>query len=306
MPIFRLLRRTRGFTLIELLVVIAIIAILIGLLVPAVQKVRQAAARIQCGNNLKQMSLASANCADNHNGLMVPGLGLYPSRVPGNYNGQGGALFHLLPYVEQENLYNSSLINDSRNGNNLTYSQWGIWNANGANIKTYMCPSDPTTSTGPWNTDVSSYAFNGMVFGVNYAGGWGQGCSKFPASIQDGTSNTVFFTEKEMFSLGDWGIKWSPDSGQNVYGDWGPVIASVESGAQPTGPASLFQVQPKLGCHCTFCGCGDADLAISPHGGGINVGMGDGSVRFVAQGVSGITWWAAFTPAGGEILGSDW
>src|SRR6266581_6687314 len=100
----RILRRD-GFTLIELLVVIAIIAILIGLLVPAVQKVREAANRIQCGNNLKQLGLAAQNY-HGVNGHFPPGIGYYPTARNGVF---GTYFFHLLPYVEQDNLYRSAL-----------------------------------------------------------------------------------------------------------------------------------------------------------------------------------------------------
>ena len=102
MPKFRLGYRWRGFTLVGLLVVIAIIAILIGLLLPAVQKAREAAARTTCQNNLKQMGLGTINCCDTNQGIIPPSLGLFPAVLKQtDGNGNGGLEFHILPYIEQ-------------------------------------------------------------------------------------------------------------------------------------------------------------------------------------------------------------
>jgi prepilin-type N-terminal cleavage/methylation domain-containing protein/prepilin-type processing-associated H-X9-DG protein len=287
MPFLRLLRRSRGFTLIELLVVIAIIAILIGLLVPAVQKVREAAARIQCANNLKQMSLATVNCADQHSGLLPPGDGLYPSQVPGDRNAYASVFFHILPYIEQDNAYNASLHQGDPHGQNdgfLTYTPF--WNNLHVTAKTYICPSDPSnTGNGGWNSGLSSYGYNAQVFLIDW-----NGRSRYPASLSDGTSNTIMFTEQRAACTGFWP-------------DWGPSLGDA-SWPQPTGPASIFVVRPP-GTGCPYSG-GNNYVATSPHTGGINVGLGDGSVRFVAQSISGTTWWYAMTANGGEVLGPDW
>jgi prepilin-type processing-associated H-X9-DG protein len=272
-----------------LLVVIAIIAILIGLLVPAVQKVREAAARAQCTNNLKQMSLASANCADTNGQLLPPGDGLYPSTKPSANNSYASVFFHILPYIEQDNAYRMTLQPNDPHGNNNPFPTYSpFWNVLNANVKTYNCPSDPTQNgNGGWNSGQSSYAYNAQVFPVYW-----NGYNRFPASITDGSSNTIFFTEQRAACDGFWP-------------DWGPSIADA-SWPQPTGPAAIFMVRPPVKPNpCPF-NDGSKYRAVSPHNGGINVGLGDGSVRFVSQGVSANTWWFALTRNGGEVLGSDW
>ncbi len=302
MSSFILSRRKRGFTLIELLVVIAIIAILIGLLLPAVQKVREAANRAQCQNNLKQLALGTINCGDTHQGNLPPGNGLYPVAAKSANNGDGGFFFHLLPYIEQNNLYQMSLeptgASSADNKGLPTYTGNGYQKNTGVQvpiIKTYECPSDPT-SLNPNQGNLTSYAFNGQVFMQ-----WKYGYSHFPASFTDGTSQTILFTEKERECQASKSAGWSgnywPDTIDSAIALPHPISGL---GQEPLGVGnSYFMIQPTQ-ANCRW------DWATTGHTGCILCAMGDGSVHVTSQGTSTSTWWFALTPRGGDILLSDW
>jgi prepilin-type N-terminal cleavage/methylation domain-containing protein len=320
----------RAFTLIEILVVIAIIAILIGLLLPAVQKVREAANRIKCTNNLKQLGLAAHNYHDSH-GHLPPAAGYYPPAS----GALGPYFFHLLPYVEQDNLYRRALGSVTfpppdgpttvyYPGNNKVYGQ---------PVPIFLCPSDPSVgadggvmingvSFGP-----SCYAFNALVVAENDITTTPfqtnpQGKTRF-ADIPDGTTNTILHAEKyarctkttlppqfrdggSAWAAGAAGpFPWLPPLAPPPVGAFAPgfcIPAFANQGAPDAiGPRSIFQVRPT-----PFLGNCDPTRAATAHAGGIQVGLVDGSVRTLAPSLSGATWAAAVTRAGGEVLGSDW
>jgi len=315
--------RVKGFTLIELLVVIAIIAILIALLVPAVQKVREAAARTQCTNNLKQMALALHNFHDS-NKVLPPLLGIGRPRLqPGPAAGQpnnppwGNPLFYILPYIEQDTFYRST-YDPNVDGNNSSngYRPWiNRWTP----MKGYICPSDPSIPAdgiGPgvyveWSDSPSlcTYSSNAQVFGITDVNGvlidWNGG-SRIPASFTDGTSNTIIFAER-YGRCGYWAnnTAYPAGSGGQVWNWWGYSSAqaafAVSWSGTSIGPASRFQSQPSP--YQTNC---NVWLASSPHSGVMVAALGDASVRTLSSGLNPATWWAACTPSSGDSLGVDW
>jgi prepilin-type N-terminal cleavage/methylation domain-containing protein len=153
-----------GWTLIELLVVIAIIAILIALLVPAVQVVRESASRSECSNNLRQIALAGHNCNDTHRAL-PPAAAWFPGNTIGS-GGIGPLFFHLLPFVEQDNLYRSSHFQSS----SPPQSYYDYMKVSDQRIALFNCASDPSLPKAGGADQVaphaaSSYAGNFLVFG---------------------------------------------------------------------------------------------------------------------------------------------
>src|SRR5947209_19021118 len=143
-------QRRPAFTLFQLLVVLAILGLLIGLALPAIQKVRQAAARTQCANNLKQILLATHNCHDTY-GKFPPLAGAFPNKT-----GEGTVFFYLLPFLEQDRLYTSAKRDDG---------SFSVWNNDVYSkvVKTFVCPSDASGGPDPryegWLA-LSSYAAN--------------------------------------------------------------------------------------------------------------------------------------------------
>ena len=201
--------RRGGVTLVELLVVIGIIAVLLALLVPAIQKVRSAAGRVQSLNNLKQMSLACQNFHD-VNGTLPPAQG---ARRPGQ-GVIGPVHFHILDFIEQGPVLKNA-------ASPLGFARWDVNGTFGKVIPTYLSPSDPTVTNGQGNFGalwgLASYAYNFQVFGNgNLASSpdvalgnpnttniafWFGGTRL--VAIQDGTSNTIMFAEK-IAQCGRW------------------------------------------------------------------------------------------------------
>ena len=270
----------RGFTLIELLVVIAIIAVLVGLTVPAVQKVRETAAQIQNRNNLKNIALATINAVTTAKNLPPAGSAISP--YLGQYvNVSGGPLFHILPFLEETSEYLAG--------------QGNYANISKDNIAVFVSPLDITASG---QTAVASYGYNALVAGLT-----------LPNGIPDGTSKTILFTEKVAVcngSINNWYAgqnAWGPLTNRNLNA---PVI-DVPGGFVPTTPNDpLFGAYPPAGS-CTAWAPSTASRSV------ICAGFADGHVVTFNAGISGAAsktagetvWTTLMTPNGSDNRGED-
>jgi len=297
----------RGFTLIELLVVIAIIAILIALLLPAVQHAREAARRTQCKNNLKQIGLALHNYHDVHNMFPSGWIAVDPTtRLPNAHEGINGAGWGtmILPYIEQQNLYSqfnaNFAIHDTVNLGFLNHT-----------IEAFRCPSDPQ----PERWKIEEEGSPGIVIVelpiANYIGSFGteelDGCENSPGTapvlpsgqcrgdgifyhnsavrfrdIIDGTTNTFIVGERRTKVSDGW------------YSTWPGMVAEGEEAFQrvlgsadhtPNNPAAHF------------------DDFSSNHTGGAQFVLGDGSCRFISENIDQGVYQSLATIQGGEVVG---
>jgi prepilin-type N-terminal cleavage/methylation domain-containing protein len=293
-----------AFTLIELLVVIAIIAVLIGLLLPAVQKVREAAARLHCQNNLKQLGLAVANYAGVNSDRLPPSSArtVVTGATPAGF-GPVSLNFLLFPFLEQAPAFNAAIAPPSGHPN-----AGAIQTASGFFVsipmKVFVCPSDSSISNGltsytngglaPSGYAVCNYAHNIALYATPTAPNYYQAAFTI-ANIPDGTSNTLSFTER----IGNCGSSFHSTrdlpSGPN-----GTSNTSTEGGHVATGgtdPAlPLIGVTQRT---CTDSGASSAHPTV------INVGLVDGSVRIMTGGITQTTFYRLLNPADGLPLGPD-
>ncbi|MDR3619473.1 MAG: DUF1559 domain-containing protein [Paludisphaera borealis] len=329
-----------AFTLIELLVVIAIIAVLIALLLPAVQSAREAARRIQCTNNLKQLGLAMSTYHD--------ALGTFP---PGaRYVGWGTWYHYSLPFLEQGSVFNAFNFM----GSNITTPQLGyldVANSTATTIRlaAFQCPSDQSTApiggvtagsyeanygntgTGLFQITASSpyccTSYNGVVFGgapfawiavgtapvQSFAGTYGV------ATITDGTSNTMLLAEViqgqsngTQFDLRGF-IQYGSSSGFATY--LAPNSKQPDLLNDPTycaypysnnPPCKFRTASPPAYPGDTTPGVnGDTYASRSRHPGGVNSVYADGSVHYIKDSISLPTWRALSTTHGGEVISAD-
>jgi prepilin-type N-terminal cleavage/methylation domain-containing protein/prepilin-type processing-associated H-X9-DG protein len=298
-----------AFTLIELLVVIAIIAILVGLLVPAVQAVREAAARTQCANNIKQLALSIHSYADANNGkLPPPNFFMVVNQKTGRV-AEGGPFFAMLPYYEQGALY--QMFTQDR-------ADTGYLGAQFVALAIHVCPSDPTADGGIASSGdqagkiaCSDYSVNGVLFGSGGAFNIKGRAPQYKiGNIPDGTSNTLGLLEQSSTYPGFPVI--DPQSGTTeVYESWPYPVYPNTFGCFWPNP-DMLPGQPNYTGSYPLPQIGvsplkaDPNLAQSYHPSAMNIAMMDGSVRTVGPGVSQYSWTVALDPADGKTFDNTW
>ena len=314
----------RGFTLIELLVVIAIIAILIGLLLPAVQKVREAAARAKCANNLKQLGLASHNYHDQYGYFPAWGMN-YPIAPATTPTGQGHSAFtFVMPFIEQANLGNIMKLDQPvANAANLP-PPYGTAPQGITKIGLMMCPSAPDRMTdyGPYFSGGNPTAPPGLLGATDYAplraihSSFQSGCATASpagardgmlspfntrpriADTTDGTTNTLLFVERAGL--------------QQVYNQRQPVNPNTPgtAGWHLNGAWADYNIakelrgtEGSLGTVCRVINGVNVNAMYSFHTGGVNVVRGDGSLGFLRDATDTGVIGALVTRSGGEVVG---